>query len=209
MIRGANIRGMLAHKMYDLEVVHNPEVLKCEACATIGITIHGQYIHQTTGTIIKHPVVYSTSISLGRSYIIIDFRFESTDLLNQFLTEDLFLSLGIKYTETFIHNKPRKYHNVIWLHRRGRINWDDCRHSVKYSFLKQCGESCPYLKNSGYVWQSNELQDMSLNNLEWSVAGSSRNPILYTRNTFVKNTRTILTSCGKNLLGKRGLNEHN
>jgi len=105
---------MLDNEVYKVEVVPNPEILKYAAWATMGITINQQDAHKVLDSIIKYPAVYLASVSLGRFNLIIAARFHNTNLLNQFVTGDLSLIPGISSTETFLHNKPLKYHNVNW-----------------------------------------------------------------------------------------------
>jgi len=111
-----HMRAMLDNEVYKVGVVPNPEILEYEAWATIGITINHQYAHKVIDSIIKYPAVYLASVSLGRFNIIIATRFSNTDLLNQFVTMELSSIQGISSTETFLHNKPLKYHNINWFH---------------------------------------------------------------------------------------------
>ncbi len=110
------MKDMLDNEVYKLEVVPNPEILKYEAWATIGITINQQYAHKVIDSIIEYPAVYLASVSLGRFNLIIAARFHNTNLLNQFVTMGLPSIQGISSTETFLHNKPLKYHNINWPH---------------------------------------------------------------------------------------------
>lgn len=109
------MRDMLANQVYKLEVVPNPEVLEHESWATIGITVSNQYAHRVIDSITRHQAVYLASGALGRFNVIVACRFSDSDSLNRFVTEDIRLIPGISSTETFIHNKPLKYHNVNWL----------------------------------------------------------------------------------------------
>ena len=109
-----HMKDMLDNEVYKVEVVPDPEILGYEAWATIGITINQQSAHEVIDSIIKYPAVYLASVSLGRFNLIIAARFHNTDLLNQFVTMDLSSIPGISSTETFVHNKPLKYHNINW-----------------------------------------------------------------------------------------------
>ncbi len=115
------MKDMLANEVYKVGVVPNPEMLENEAWATIGITINHQYAHKVIDSIIKYSAVYLASVSLGRFNIIIAARFSNTDLLNQFITVELSSIQGISSTETFLHNKPLKYHNINWFHLINRL----------------------------------------------------------------------------------------
>lgn len=110
------MKDMLDNEVYKLEVVPNPEILKYEAWATIGITINQQYAHKVIDSIIEYPAVYLASVSLGRFNLIIAARFHNANLLNQFVMMGLPSIQGISSTETFLHNKPLKYHNINWSH---------------------------------------------------------------------------------------------
>ena len=108
------MKDMLDNEVYKIEVVPNPEILKYEAWATMGITISQQDAHHVINSIVKYPAVYLASVSLGRFNIVIAARFHNTNLLNQFVTGDLSSIPGISSIETYLHNKPLKYHNIKW-----------------------------------------------------------------------------------------------
>jgi len=110
-----HIRNMMDNEVYKLEVVPNPALLENEMWATTGIVINHQFVHRMMEHIVEHPAVYLVSASLGRFNIIIATRFHNTNLLNQFVTVDLQSMPGISSVETFVHNKPLKYHNITWL----------------------------------------------------------------------------------------------
>lgn len=111
-----HMKDMLDNEVYEVEVVPNPEILEHEAWATMGITINQQHAHKVIDSIIKYPDVYLASVALGRFNLIIAARFHNTNLLNQFVMTDLPSIQGISSTETFLHNKPLKYHNINWFH---------------------------------------------------------------------------------------------
>ncbi len=113
MIR-RHMKDMLNNEVYKLEVVPNPELLGYEAWATMGIIINRQFAHKIVDSIIKYPAVYLASVSLGRFNVIIAARFHDTNLLNQFVTTVLPSMQGISSIETWLHNKPLKYHNINW-----------------------------------------------------------------------------------------------
>jgi len=110
------MKSMLDNEVYKVEVVPYLEILRYEAWATVGITIHQQDAHKVIDSIVKYPSVYLASVALGRFNLIIAARFHNTNLLNQFVMMDLPSIQGISSTETFVHNKPLKYHNVNWIH---------------------------------------------------------------------------------------------
>jgi len=105
---------MLSHEVYKLEAVANPEILEYEAWATIGITVNKRQAHEAIDSILKHPAVYLASASLVRFNIVIAVRFHNTKLLSQFVMEELSTTTGISSVETFLYNKPLKYHNIHW-----------------------------------------------------------------------------------------------
>lgn len=108
------MKNMLDNEVYKVEVVPNPEILRYEAWATVGINIYQKDTHKVIDSIVKYPAVYLASVALGRFNLIIAVRFHNTNLLNQFVLMDLPSIQGIGSTETFVHNKPLKYHNVNW-----------------------------------------------------------------------------------------------
>jgi len=110
------MKDMLDNEVYKVEIVPNPEILQYEAWATIGITVNQQSAHKVIDSIIKYPAVYLASVSLGRFNLIIAARFHNTNLLNQFVMMDLPSIQGISSTQTFLHSKPLKYHNINWSH---------------------------------------------------------------------------------------------
>jgi len=109
-----HMKNMLSNEVYKLVVVPNPEVLEYEIWATMGIVINQQSAHNIIDSIIKHPAVYLASVSLGRFNIIIAARFHNIDVLDQFVREQLTPMQGISAVETYLHNKPLKYHNITW-----------------------------------------------------------------------------------------------
>ncbi len=109
-----HMKRMLDNEVYKLEAVPNPEVLEYETWATIGIVINHQVAHSIIDSIIKYPTVYLASVSLGRFNVIIAARFHNTNALNQFVTAALMSMKGISSVETYVHNKPLKYHNITW-----------------------------------------------------------------------------------------------
>jgi len=109
-----HIRNMLDNEVYKLEVVPNPALLENEMWATTGIVINHKFVHRMMKHIVEHPAVYLASAALGRFNIIIATRFHNAELLHQFLAVDLQSMPGISFIETAIHNKPLKYHNIIW-----------------------------------------------------------------------------------------------
>jgi len=109
-----HIKNMLNHGVYRLEAVPNPEILQYEAWATIGISVNQRHVDEVMDSVLKHSQVYLASVSLGRFNMVIAARFHNTDFLNHFVTQDLQSIPGIASTETFLHNRPIKYHNVSW-----------------------------------------------------------------------------------------------
>lgn len=100
-----------AHK---LEVVPNPQLLKNHVWATLGITVNQTSPDEILNVLIKNPAVYLASASTGRFNIIISTRFASMDLLSDFLSSELPKIKGVNFIESFLHNRPLKYHNVDW-----------------------------------------------------------------------------------------------
>jgi DNA-binding Lrp family transcriptional regulator len=109
------IKNMLNKGIFKIEVVPNTEALEYEAWATMGIVTHSQFAHKVLDNIIGHPAVYLASTSLGRFNLIIAARFHSMDSLNQFANVELPSIVGVSSVDTFLHNKPLKYHNINWL----------------------------------------------------------------------------------------------
>lgn len=109
-----HMKKMLSNGVFRIIVVPNPEVLEYEVWATMGITINNRSGHEILDDIVKHPEVYLASVSIGRFNIIIATRFHTIDFLNQFVTVELPAIEGVSYVETFLHNKPLKYHNIKW-----------------------------------------------------------------------------------------------
>jgi len=107
-----HIKNMLSNDVFKIEVVPNIEVLGYEAWATMGITINHQFTDKALNAIVKHPAVYLVSNSIGRFNIIIAARFSNIDALHQFVNIALPATEGVICIETFLHNKPLKYHNI-------------------------------------------------------------------------------------------------
>lgn len=109
-----HLKNMLNNRVFKIEVVPDIEVLEYEVWATMGITINHQSAHEVLDAIIKYSAVYLASVSLGRFNLIIAARFHNIDLLNQFINMKLLTIKGVSSVETFLHNKPLKYHNINW-----------------------------------------------------------------------------------------------
>lgn len=108
------IKKMLSNGAFRIIVVPNPEVLENEVWATMGITINNRPAHGILDAIVEHPEVYLASVSVGRFNLIIAARFHGIGFLDRFITIELPAIEGVSYVETFLHNKPLKYHNIKW-----------------------------------------------------------------------------------------------
>jgi Lrp/AsnC family transcriptional regulator for asnA, asnC and gidA len=104
---------MLSNDLCKREIVLSPSVLGTETWATIGISTRSRDVHEVIDELLKYPAVYLASSSLGKFNIVLGTRFRSIDLLNRFVMVDLPTTDGITSTETFVHNKPLKYHNIV------------------------------------------------------------------------------------------------
>jgi len=109
-----HLKDMLNNEVFKIEVVPNMEALEYEVWATMGITINHQSAHKVLDAIVKDPAVYLASASIGRFNLIIAARFHNIDLLNHFVNMKLPAIEGVSSVETFLHNKPLKYHNISW-----------------------------------------------------------------------------------------------
>jgi len=108
------MKSMQNNGVYKIVAVPNPELLEDNVWATMGITINKRPAHEILDAIVKHPEVYLASVSIGRFNLVIAVRFGNIDFLNHFVTVDLPAIDGVSYVETFLHNKPLKYHNIHW-----------------------------------------------------------------------------------------------
>jgi len=109
-----HIKTMSSNNIFRIVVVPNPEVLRHEVWATMGITINKRVDHEILDDIVKYPEVYLASAAVGRFNLVIAARFHHINRVNQFVTIDLPAIEGVSYVETFVHNKPIKYHNINW-----------------------------------------------------------------------------------------------
>jgi len=109
-----HMKKMLSNGLFRIVVVPNPELLEYEVWATMGINISNRPGHEILDDIVKHPEVYLASVSIGRFNLVIAARFHVIDLLHRFVTIELSAIRGVSVVETFLHNKPLKYHNIKW-----------------------------------------------------------------------------------------------
>ena len=109
-----HIKTMSSNNIFRIVVVPNPEVLRHEVWATMGITINKRVDHEILDDIVKYSEVYLASAAVGRFNLVIAARFHHINRVNQFVTIDLPAIEGVSYVETFVHNKPIKYHNINW-----------------------------------------------------------------------------------------------
>jgi Lrp/AsnC family transcriptional regulator for asnA, asnC and gidA len=98
---------------FSLEVLPNYNILKNEIWATIGINTKYSFNDQMLNIIVNDPNVYFVTACLGRFDLFIAVRFNNIDLLYQFIQNKLVLIKGIDSVQTYMHNKPIKYHNNI------------------------------------------------------------------------------------------------
>lgn len=104
---------MLDNDVYARQiVVLSPQILENEIWVTIGITTNGRDAHEVVDAILKYSTVYLACVSLGRFNVVISARFYNMGLMNDFVTRELPSINGISSTETFVHIKPLKYHNI-------------------------------------------------------------------------------------------------
>jgi len=108
------IRNMLNHKIFQTVAVSNPEVIEYELWATVGITVNDRFSHKSVMTLAEHPAVYLASYSLGRFNFIVEARFHSVTLLEQFVHTELRTIKGVDSVETYLHVKHLKYNNINW-----------------------------------------------------------------------------------------------
>jgi DNA-binding Lrp family transcriptional regulator len=80
----------------------------------MGITINNRPANEALDAIVKHPEVYLAAAAVGRFNLVIAARFNHIDFINQFVNIELPAIEGVSYVETFVHNKPLKYHNIHW-----------------------------------------------------------------------------------------------
>jgi DNA-binding Lrp family transcriptional regulator len=106
------IQYMLNNNIFKKEVVLNPQILKNETWATFGITTNGRSAYGVIEDLINFNQVYLVSGSLGKFNVLIAGHFGNMEQLNDFVTKELPGINGISSTETFVHNKPLKYHNI-------------------------------------------------------------------------------------------------
>ncbi len=109
-----SLKDMQRRGLYQLAVVLNPEVLRDDVWATIGIKAKKTDVHAVIDRLSSHSAAYLCTVTLGRFDIIVGTRFPSTGELNHFVTGILPSVRGITGVETFVHDKPLKYHNVQW-----------------------------------------------------------------------------------------------
>jgi len=108
------IRDMLDHEVFQTVAVSNSEVIEYELWATMGIKVNDRFSHKSVKTLTDNPAVYLASYSLGRFNFIIEARFRSITLLEQFVSTDLPIIKGVDSVETFLHVKHLKYNNINW-----------------------------------------------------------------------------------------------
>ena len=112
MIIHKRIKRMLIGNVLARQVVLNPQILANQVWATMGIVISKRNAHEVIDIILNNPQIYLASVSLGRYNVVIAGHFQNIDLLNGFVTHELVAIDGVGSVETFVHNKPLKYHNV-------------------------------------------------------------------------------------------------
>jgi len=105
---------MLNHEVFQTVAVSNPEVIEYELWATMGITVNDRFSHKSVKTLTDNPAVYLASYSLGRFNFIVEARFRSIALLEQFVSTELPAIKGVDSVETFLHVKHLKYNNINW-----------------------------------------------------------------------------------------------
>ncbi|MBI2832450.1 MAG: Lrp/AsnC family transcriptional regulator [Chloroflexi bacterium] len=105
------IKTMLQNQAIKIQVMPNPDIFHGQVWATIGLTATNQYIGPVIGEILKNPSVYLVSGSTGRFNVILSARFSDMGCLTRFLNQELPDIKEINSIESFLHNRPLKYHN--------------------------------------------------------------------------------------------------
>lgn len=95
-------------------VIPNPNILKYESWATIGIAISDQFRPKLIESLVANDSVYLCSHTIGQFNLIISVRFDRLDKLGVFIKTELATMAGISSIEPFLHVKPLKYHNIRW-----------------------------------------------------------------------------------------------
>jgi len=108
------LAAMSQNEVFKLEVVPLTDMFEYEAQATVGININHQFPHRVIDAIIEHPAVVLAAVTIGRFNLVIVTRFSNIKLLYHFITTELPSIQGISYTETYLHIKRFKYHNIKW-----------------------------------------------------------------------------------------------
>ena len=108
------ISNMLSNGVFKRIVVPNPNILRYESWATIGIVISDQFCPKVIDDLVANESVYLCSYSVGRFDFIISARFDRLDTLDRFIKTDLATMEGISSVEPFLHVKPIKYHDIDW-----------------------------------------------------------------------------------------------
>ena len=111
-----HLKNMSRNEVFKIEVVPNMNVLEYDAWAVMGINIKYRSAHEVLDDIITHPAVPLASVSLGRFNLMLAARFDTLNSLNHFIQMELPVIEGISSVETFLFNKPLKYHNTIGAH---------------------------------------------------------------------------------------------
>ena len=109
------LKSMYNNNVLTKQIVMNPQILENQCRATMGIVINKRNAHEIIDIILENPQIYLASVSLGRFNVVIAGHFHDMDILNEFVTHELSSIEGISSIETFVHNKPLKWHNVSLL----------------------------------------------------------------------------------------------
>ncbi len=105
---------MKRKNLFRLNVVPNPQILRGEVWATVGIKALRSRVYEVTDAVSRDASVYLCTVTLGRFDIIASARFAGNAELNRFATCVLPSIKGITSVETFVHYKPLKYHSIHW-----------------------------------------------------------------------------------------------
>jgi DNA-binding Lrp family transcriptional regulator len=107
-----HITHLVNNNSFRQEAIVSPNLMVNDTWATIGINTSGRDPHQIIDRVLNYPEVQQAAVSLGRFNVMLGAHFSHIDLLNRFVSVDLPLIEGISSTETFIHNKPLKFHDI-------------------------------------------------------------------------------------------------
>jgi len=118
------IQNLRRDRIFEVIAIPNPRILGYEAWAEICIKVKPRYLKSVIRQLVKSPLTYSVTTTVGEFDVLVDVFFDNTDKLASFVNSGLTAIEGITKTETILLKRPIKYYHLF---RSAFNSWENDR----------------------------------------------------------------------------------